>query len=119
MNKDVVKALQNGKRVLLNNKWTTGVLAKKANGHTVCDPLDPSAKCFCALGALCRGNGIHATGYAMEVEIDSPVYLAANVLDSVAGFSAAEFNDNVARNKRDVVRVYDEAITFAKKNVLV
>lgn len=38
--------------------WTTGTLARKSADSGITHPCDPEAKCFCAIGAVCRVMGI-------------------------------------------------------------
>lgn len=46
---------------LLSNRdhWTQGVYARDADGHSV-DPVDPTAVCWCAVGAVHKVTGSSA-----------------------------------------------------------
>ncbi len=96
-----VNILVSAKQVLLDNKWTKGVLARKANGRTNCDVRDPTAKCFCTVGALYKAAP--QPGYVRDKAMD---YLEKAVGQVTAGscIGIADYNDSWADSKKDIFK---------------
>ena len=116
-NSEVTKVrnvLKKAKQVLLDNKWTKGALAKKANGHTVCEPNDSQATCFCAMGAVC--SVLNVDGLSEPTTLEQRVYdVLVFAVNSVSEcYDVPEFNDSPATTKQDVLDIFDYAISNTK-----
>lgn len=66
------KILLDAADFLEKNKWTTGTLARKANGRSDCSPFDKDAKCFCMLGAMARVSDAKFHGSNFTIDHDNP-----------------------------------------------
>jgi hypothetical protein len=74
------KLLENARnRIAKRENWTTGTLAVDALGHRV-PPTDPSATCWCSLGALAAEAGTIEDPYGDNVPFDK---LPENYRDAV------------------------------------
>lgn len=94
-------------RALIAKGWCKDSQARDADGLEVL-PNDPSAKKFCVLGALDRCCVNNAEGLGS--------FRAAQELirEQIGTRSITEWNDNPRRRKREVLAVFDEAITRAR-----
>lgn len=83
--------------------WTQNVFARGRTGRSV--SIDsPRAVCFCAWGALER--------VSPEDEFDADIYRAClAALDDAADGSILLFNDENGRKQKEVLAIYDMAIT--------
>ncbi len=101
------------KQVLLDNKWTTNTYAKKANGHTVCDVMDPAATCFCAVGAVFKAVNLSSLDRTSE---PANATEAINYLITEVSYDISMFNDEVGTTKKDILKAFDSAIVLALKD---
>lgn len=82
--------------------------AKNAQGDTV-HPMDPSATCWCAVGAVTKTAGVNGNDIYDHI---APHFGAIHALDKLVahlpGGGIAWFNDNSTH--AEVLAVFDEAI---------
>ena len=94
-------------RDVIESGWCRGAYAKNKYGDS-CDPLAGTAVEFCAAGALQRVGD----------PVDTDTYLAAYDALAVAAraqgpYPITQFNDKIARNKEDILKLFDDAIAAA------
>lgn len=105
---DMVDILKHSRELLTHKcNWTIGVFARDKNGCTV-SPVDPTASCFCSLGALCKvGNWIPE-----KVGVGSTYYVIADELSTTArslGYnSLVQLNNNASHE--EVLKMFDLTI---------
>lgn len=96
-------------RDLISQKgaWIQGTFARDKNGFD-CEGIDPTAVCFCAMGAIDRAVGETNSFFNFAW----PLYRA---LDN-AGFhnGISEWNDAPERTQEEVVALFDKAIEIAE-----
>jgi len=99
--------LQNGHDYLASHKWCRGAYAMDAAGNDIVYSRNVNDSCaVCAMGAYYIANGLpfgKATGGADKAMFDA------------IGEPMAYFNDNIAHDKRDVLRKFRIAIRAAKR----
>jgi len=91
------------------NRWTTGYLARDANGDR-CGVSDGGASCWCAEGAVYRASDALRDG-SRRLESEALVILADAVTYPFGSIPA--FND--ATSHADVLALFDRAISTAKE----
>lgn len=109
--KPVLAALKAGKHVLENAGWTRGRLAATSSHKElsyikgVGEVVHPSAGSFCAVGAVHRGV-YELVGYP----VSTVQHTAAKELDLIVGNIITDYNDNTAKSKKEILKVFDKAI---------
>lgn len=102
--KTPVEVLKEARRLLVEKGWCQGAYARNVFGKAALH-WDERADSFCAKGAVYRVTGLSDAGPAMK--------LLESCLPS--GHDAiAPFNDQVGRNRDDVVDLFDRAIAKAE-----
>ena len=102
-----VAALKKAKRwLMMPGHWCKGAIARDAKGYEVADVSSPACVKRCAVGAA-RWQGEKAMA---RYYIEGHVHGAARAL---YGKSAADVNDE--NGLKAVLKVYDQAIEYAKK----
>ena len=86
--------------------WTTRAYAKTRRGR-VCDPSNPGAVKFCALGAIRRANFENGGGSVGNLNA------AAALRDAAGGNTSAQVND--LDGHEAVRKMYAEAIRAARR----
>jgi hypothetical protein len=113
-----VKVLQKAKKILETNKWVKGMLAAKANGHTVVSITSSEAKCFCGVGALRKALNVDhywTKGVQQQACRNLLNRAVCNTTDCDNDFMC--FNDAETTKKKDVLKVFDKAIELAKNEL--
>lgn len=89
--------------------WMRGTYARDANGRC-CQPEDPGAIRFCALGLVIKFAGNNAVGN----HICTLLSMAVTPPGMMATISAARFNDDTARDVTDVIAMFRCAAAIAR-----
>lgn len=87
------------------SRWTHGYYAKDAQGYDV-EPNEPSACCWCALGAVLHVEDLHS-----EEEAGSDAASALERTALASGVAVPYIND--IRGHDAVLALFDEAIAKA------
>lgn len=122
-----IEVLERALEILSNPaKWTKSTMAKDAIGKSV-QPYEPTAACFCMMGAMERGaRGILENHqirdyYANETALDAEVEAqrtVSHVLYRRRGiYSIPGFNDHSETTHDDVVSIMTEALADAREAV--
>ena len=106
------EVLSSAALLLEKSEWLRGRWAKDAEGHD-CDPSDPQAIGFCLLGALQATCGIDRRVSSNVGDWDNYGKAHGYVSDIASPQHPAVFNDQVAKDKRQVVRVLRKASKLA------
>jgi hypothetical protein len=89
-------------------RWTQDGYAKDVIGRDIY-PDDPSAVCFCALGAIAR-----AGGFDPDIKPDHP---AVTTLHAAVGEWVPVWNDQPERTQAEVVAALREAAKMAEEKL--
>lgn len=97
---EVIRVLDEAKKVLIEKGWAQGYSAKDGRGVLVA-VSDPTACAFCAVGALLRASKGSYEGVINDV------------LDAVGavtpGYNIPNYNDAKDRTKEDILEMFDKA----------
>jgi hypothetical protein len=102
--------LRHARRLIADSSaWTKGAAARNADGAT-CQPRDITATCFCSIGAVVRVVGDDYAAFAPLLRCLMP--------SEVQPFAAVQlFNDSHDTRHADVLRMFDEAIYRAEREM--
>lgn len=108
--KTVAGVLRRARRILEENGWTTGTLARNARGNTV-SPLSKDAVGFCMLGAIRATNG------DSEARLQAGSLVSSIISQATRGKykDVGEFNDTRS-SKKQVLDVLERAENEARKS---
>lgn len=97
---EVIRVLDEAKKVLIEKGWTQGYYAKDAQGELV-GIHDGDACSFCAVGAIHRASE-DASDWARDE--------AGNAVVAVTpGFNIPIYNDAKGRTKDEILALFDKA----------
>jgi hypothetical protein len=126
MKRRVLNALRKAKHELETHKFAKGELAKKANGHTVCDPTSKEAACLCMEGALMRARNLTNDFFYCDSE-DKVFEECSTFLNKVTisflnpgvfydnANTFPDYNDLPTTTKKDALARFDDAMALVKK----
>lgn len=89
-------------RGYIERGWTQGATARDGAGYSVM-PCDADAVSWCASGALSIASGDGGTDYSAAAAL-------SYACDDKHGMTVTQFNDHRAKNKDDVLALFDIAI---------
>jgi hypothetical protein len=106
---DVIAALHETVYVLTKYKWTRDTLARTKNGDSV-EETAYNAACFCVAGAL-RKSLVSKQQTIKDVIRSEEIFgEALESLKDTCGYDVVTFNDQIARDKRQVIRLINKTI---------
>lgn len=110
--KDTIRlTINNAKRLLARaSSWTQKAYAKDRNGVHVNELSDRACK-WCMLGALMAGASVACVGTRRD-PVDIVQYLIAVLYEMLGGVHPADFNDRSKTTWTDIMRTYDELLTY-------
>lgn len=111
MSNEIADALRRAKALISDpNAWVQGCFAEDADGTEV-EPRDPSARSWCAVGAVIKVGD--------DTVVEAAEGLLTDALAPVVPYwgdrSVAKFNDASATTHGAVMGLFDLAITLAEQ----
>lgn len=114
---EVLDTLVAARKILENPlHWTKRVFARNINNRDV-SATDPTATCFCVIGAICKAADVDTQGPMESHVLDAASGLVARQLDLAYYYSVSVFNDLPSTTHADILKTLDAAIEDAKKQL--
>jgi hypothetical protein len=117
INQEVLQCLVDARELLsYPAKWTKGCYAKNANGDVV-SPTNPSAACFCVVGAVAKVSSIcmFSENFNSFYTEDPAIQFLRGASESMKGYTPTRFNDTSSHE--EVLQLFDTAIAVCESDM--